>query len=189
MSAVIKNESVIINRYRIGAWVTLAGVGMMFTSLSSAYIVRANSSNDWVPVTMPRVMLLSTAILLASSVTMELGRRRLKSAISLGFRQWLLTTAVLGFAFLVTQIIAWRQLVRQGVYLISNPHSSFFYLLSVTHALHLLGGLIALSALWIRSRQGGMLPRRQAATDAVSIYWHFMDALWIYLLVLLFFWR
>jgi cytochrome c oxidase subunit 3 len=181
------------NKYRIGMWVGLASIGMMFTSLSSAYIVRSNSSNDWVPLAMPRMLLVSTALILVSSVTLEFGRRKLKAALEGAYSQWLLITGVLGLGFLVSQVIAWRQLAKQGIYLVSNPHSSFFYLLSVAHAVHLVGGLIALLFLWFRSRrhveQGEQVAKRQAATDAVSIYWHFMDALWIYLLVLLFLWR
>jgi cytochrome c oxidase subunit 3 len=193
MSAVIDNNKLTGTRYRIGMWVTIAGVGMLFTSLSSAYIVRAGSSNDWVPLRMPRILLLSTALLILSSVTLELGRRKLKTALPAASTQWLLITGVLGVTFLVSQVIAWRQLVHEGIYLISNPHSSFFYLLSVTHAFHLVGGLLALAFLWLRMRKPlavtSQVARRQAATDAVSIYWHFMDALWIYLLVLLFVWR
>lgn len=190
MSAVIKNETLIGNRYRIGMWVAIAGVGMLFTSLSSAYIVRSGSSNDWVPLGMPRALILSTGLIVLSSVTLEFHRRKQKVESSKSLA--LLITVVLGVAFLGTQLFAWRQLVRQGIYLVSNPHSSFFYLLSVTHALHLLGGLIGLLFLLLRSRpqlEPAQIARSRAATDAVSIYWHFMDALWIYLLFLLFLWR
>jgi cytochrome c oxidase subunit 3 len=102
-------------------------------------------------------------------------------------------TALLGVGFLASQLIAWRQLAAQGVYLASHPHSSFFYLLTGAHAFHLFGGLLALTFLWLRSRKqsddSGLISKRQASTDAVAIYWHFMDALWIYLFLLLFLWR
>jgi Heme/copper-type cytochrome/quinol oxidase, subunit 3 len=180
------------NRYRIGMWVALASIAMLFTALSSAYIVRAGSSTDWTAIFMPRVLLLSTALILISSVTMEVSRRSLKASSFSGYTRWLLVTMLLGLAFLASQLVAWKQLARQGVYLASNPHSSFFYLLTATHALHLAGGLLALIFLWVRSRfttEVSVTPRRQAAADAVSIYWHFMDALWIYLFLLLFLWR
>ena len=181
------------NRYRIGMWVGLASVAMMFTSLSSAYIVRSASSNDWTPLPMPRVLLVSTALILASSITLEVARRKLKAGLSALYKRWLLVTVILGLAFLVAQLFAWRQLVRQGIYLASNPHSSFFYLLSGAHAVHLLGGLLGLTFLSLRWRrqvtEQASLTKRKAATDAVTVYWHFMDALWIYLFLLLFLWR
>ena len=180
------------NRYRVGMWVALASISMLFTALSSAYIVRAGSSNDWVSIAMPKVLLLSTALILVSSVTLEVSRRNLKSAAFSGYGRWLLITMLLGLGFLAAQLLAWKQLARQGVYLISNPHSSFFYLLTAVHAVHLIGGLLALIFLWVRSRftkELKVTPRGQAVADAVTIYWHFMDALWIYLFLLLFLWR
>jgi cytochrome c oxidase subunit III len=181
------------NRYRIGMWVGLASVAMMFTSLSSAYIVRSASSNDWTVLPMPGVLLGSTALILGSSATLEIARRKLKAALSVPYTKWLFVTVVLGLGFLVAQIFGWRQLARQGIYVASNPHSSFFYLLTGAHAVHLVGGLLALTFLWLRSRRHvidkSLIARRKAATDAVSIYWHFMDALWIYLFLLLFLWR
>lgn len=175
-------------------WVGLASVTMMFTSLSSAYIVRSASANDWVSLPMPRVLLASTVLILASSVTLEVARRKLKASFTKAYAQWLLITVVLGLGFLGSQLFVWRQLTARGLYLSSNPHSSFFYLLTGAHAVHLAGGLLGLSFLWLRSRQirkeaDADTKNRQASADAVTIYWHFMDALWIYLFLLLFLWR
>lgn len=181
------------NRYRLGMWVALASILMLFTALSSAYIVRAASSSDWVPLAMPRILLLSTALIIISSGTLESARRQLRNAAVSGYKSWLLLTGVLGIGFLVSQLFAWRQLVRQGVYVASNPHSSFFYLLTALHGAHLLGGLAALGYLSL----GNRAPREnqlavgkvQAKADAVTLYWHFMDFLWLYLFVLLFYVR
>jgi cytochrome c oxidase subunit 3 len=166
---------------------------MMFTALSSAYIVRAASSSDWKTLAMPRILLLSTGLILVSSVTLERARRKLKAAATGAYKSWLLLTMLLGLGFVGSQLLAWRQLVSQGVYVASNPHSSFFYLLTAAHGVHLLGGLIALSYLAIRSRvsqdNAPAVLRMQAGADAVTLYWHFMDFLWIYLFVLLFFVR
>lgn len=182
-----------VNRYRIGVCVALASIVMMFTSLSSAYIVRAGTSNDWYPVAVPPMLFLSTVLILVSSGTLEVARRKLKSAVVGGSSLWLMTTALLGVAFLVSQVIAWKQLSGQGIYVASNPHGSFFYLLTVAHAVHLFGGLVALLYLIVRTRHVARVAvvdaKRRAVADAVSIYWHFMDVLWIYLFVLLFFWR
>lgn len=185
--------SVSANRYRIGIWVALAAILMMFTSLTSAYIVRAASGNDWHPIAMPQILLLSTALIVTSSATLEFARRKLNAAFESSYKRWLLLTTVLGIAFVASQLLAWQQLVQQGVYVTTNPHSSFFYLLTATHGVHLLGGLIALVYLLVRTRRPERdeqtLAKRQAASDAVTLYWHFMDGLWIYLFLLLFFWR
>jgi cytochrome c oxidase subunit 3 len=180
-------------KYRIGMWVALAGVAMMFTALTSAYIVRASTSNDWRPLAMPRLLWVSTALILVSSVTFEIARRTLKKGNAGGYQRWLLLTVLLGLGFLATQLLAWRQLVGQGIYIASSPHSSFFYVLTGAHGLHLLGGILGLDFLLLRSRRKRpdeqAATRRQAAVDAVALYWHFMDGLWIYLFLLLFLWR
>jgi hypothetical protein len=99
-------------------------------------------------------------------------------------RKWLLITLLLGLGFLLGQIVAWRQLAARGIYLATNPSSSFFYLLTATHGLHLLGGIIGLSgvltATWRKLTPGG-----RTGVAVASIYWHFMDGLWIYILLLL----
>ena len=193
MSVAIKRDGGIGNRYRIGMLVSLASIVMLFTSLSSAYIVRSGLVYDWFPIAVPRVMFGSTALLLLSSVSIELARRKLKQSLSASYSRYLLLTSLLGVGFLVSQLIAWRQLVQQGIYISSHPHSSFFYVLTGAHAVHVAGGLLALGFLWLRSRRQfdkpGWSTKRQAVADAVSIYWHFMDALWIYLFLLLFLWR
>jgi cytochrome c oxidase subunit 3 len=193
MSAAIKTESFSGSRYRIGMWVALASIAMMFTSLSSAYIVRSATANDWFPLAIPRAMFASTVMILISSATIELARRKLKQSFQDAYSRYLLLTALFGFGFLASQLIAWRQLAAQGIYVASHPHSSFFYLLTGAHAVHLLGGLLALGFLWFRSQrqldEPGAVAKRQGSADAVTIYWHFMDGLWIYLFLLLFLWR
>ena len=180
-------------RYRIGVWAAIAGIVMLFTALASAYIVRSASGNDWQPLVLPKVLWLSTALIIISSVTMEISRRNVKAQNDRGYGRWLISTLLLGLGFVGAQLLAWRQLVRQGMYMASNPHSSFFYLFTATHGVHLLGGLLALSYLLLRTRKKretleGELERIGAA-DAAAIYWHFMDGLWICLFALLFFWK
>ena len=142
---------------------------------------------------MPRVMWLSTALIIVSSITLETARRKLKGAFLGAHRRWLLVSFGLGIAFLLSQLFAWRQLVRQGIYVSSNPHSSFFYLLTATHGVHLVAGLMALLFMALRTRRSNpdelAIAKGQAAADAMALYWHFLDVLWVYLFVLLFFWR
>jgi cytochrome c oxidase subunit III len=180
-------------RYRLGAWFAIGSILMLFVALTSAYIVRSASSNDWQPIAIPKILWMSTALILISSVTMEISRRSLKQKNDAGYGRWLAVTTLLGLGFLGSQLIAWRQLARQGIYLASNPYSSFFYLLTAAHGVHLLGGLCALAYLLTRkgkyrNQLDGEL-RRIGAADGVSIYWHFMDVLWVGLFGLLMFWR
>jgi cytochrome c oxidase subunit 3 len=182
-----------LNRYRVGMWVALAGIAMMFTSLTSAYIVRANTSNDWRPIMMPQLLWVSTALIFLSSISFEVARRSLKQGKARVYQRWLLLTVLLGLAFLATQLMSWRQLVAQGIYVSTNPHSSFFYVLTGAHGLHLLGGILALDFLLLRSWRNrdeeDAVAKRQAIANSVALYWHFMDGLWIYLFLLLFLWR
>ncbi len=180
-------------RYRLGAWFAIGSILMLFVALTSAYIVRSAAAIDWQPIAIPKVLWLSTVLILISSVTIEISRRSLKQKSEAGYGRWLAVTTLLGLGFLGSQVMAWRQLARQGIYLASNPYSSFFYLFTVAHALHLLGGLCALGYLLARKSKyrnqvDGEL-RRIGAADAVSIYWHFMDVLWVGLFGLLMFWR
>ena len=190
MNAAVTTDTPTGNRYRIGMLVTLASIAMLFTSLSSAYIVRSVVVYDWVPIAVPRILFGSTALLLLCSVAIEIARRKLKQNFATSYSRYLSLTVVLGLGFIVSQLFAWRQLARQGIYISTHPHSSFFYLLTGTHAVHVAGGLLALSFLWLRSRRPTNAPgNRQGMADAVAIYWHFMFALWIYLFLLLFLWR
>jgi cytochrome c oxidase subunit 3 len=176
--------------YKITTWMLLAAVVMMFVALASAYIF-LSGSEQWKPVRIPRTFLISTVLILMSSVTIEKARRRLE--FDLGqYARWLLATLFLGIAFVASQLVAWRQLAADGVFLSSNPHSSFFFLFTGAHGLHLVGGMIALTYLTARSRRlllGTENEKRIAAADAVSLYWHFMDGLWIGLLLLLWLWN
>jgi len=179
------------DRYRIGVWVAISSILMLFVALASAYIVRSASGNDWQPIVMPKVLWLSTALILISSLTME--RRSLTQQSDTSYGRWLIITIVLGLGFLASQVFAWRQLVRQGAYLASNPYNSFFYLFTAAHGLHLFGGILALSYLLLRTtKKRGAIEselRRGAAAGAATIYWHFMDGLWVALFLLLFLWK
>lgn len=182
-------------RYRIGVWVGIASILMMFTALSSALIVRAGlpGSTDWHGGTLPSLIYVSTVVIIASSFTFTRAKSALAHNEERGYRLWLTVTLLLGLAFLASQLLAWRQLVAQGVYIASNPHSSFFYVLTALHGLHLAGGIFALSALILYARRAHVGAEREAKrrtlTDVVGIYWHFMDGLWVFLFLLLFLWR
>jgi len=172
--------------YRTGMWMALAAIVMLFAAFTSALVVRKGLSNDWVATALPRVLWLNTAVLIASSVTFEFARSSLATGASFsvsGFSRWLYVTLALGLAFIAGQLIAWRELASRGVYLATNPSSSFFYLLTGAHGLHLLGGIVALFYVALRARQ--LAPAKGVVVDVTAAYWHFMDALWIYIVLLL----
>jgi cytochrome c oxidase subunit 3 len=138
-----------------------------------------------VPVHLPAILWLNTIILLASSATMERARKRLGQADISGFRSLWLMTTVLGLAFLAGQLVAWRQLVAQGIYVATNQGSSFFYIFTAVHGVHLLGGICALIYVYRRKLESAKISISLAA-EVSSYYWHFMDGLWLFLLALLY---
>jgi cytochrome c oxidase subunit III len=171
-------------RYYTGMALGIVSILMLFMALASAFLVR-RGSGDWIPVHIPMLMWINTVVLLASSATLELARHRLAKGRLSSYRTlWLVTTA-LGVGFLVGQIVAWRQLVAAGIYLASNPASSFFYIFTGAHALHLFGGVAALIYVARRNFDQAQVTRSVAA-EVTSYYWHFMDALWLFLLALLY---
>ena len=181
-------------QYRIGVLVGIASILMMFTALASALIVRSglHTSVDWRGGQMPTFVYVSTGLIVLSSLTFMRAKASLRHSEEAGYRLWLTVTLLLGLGFLAAQVLAWRQLVSAGVYLASNPHSAFFYVLTGLHAIHLVGGILALAYLhWFVRRARGPEAdlKRRALTDVVGIYWHFMDVLWVFLFLLLFFWR
>jgi cytochrome c oxidase subunit 3 len=171
-------------RYSTAIIIALVSILMFFMALASAFIVLRRSSDVWVTVHLPRLLWANTVILLASSFTLEAARRRLSLSDPSGFRKfWLLTTSF-GLLFVAGQLIAWRQLVAQGVYIASNQASSFFYIFTGAHAVHLLGGVGALLYVSFRKFDKTRVSL-SAAAEIASYYWHFMDGLWVFLLVLL----
>jgi cytochrome c oxidase subunit 3 len=169
--------------YITGMFIALAGILMFFMAFVSAYIVRKDMPNSaWIPLQVPRILWLNTLILIASSVTLGRAHNRFTAKDEDGFRHWWATTTFLGILFVAGQIVAWRQLAAQGIFLATNPSSSFFYVFTGAHGLHLLGGILAL--LYVQFRATKKVARG-TAIEVVSMYWHFMDGLWIFLFLLL----
>ncbi|HLV86104.1 MAG TPA: heme-copper oxidase subunit III [Candidatus Sulfotelmatobacter sp.] len=175
---------------RTGIWVGLAAIAMTFAALTSALYVREGAATDWHPINLPYILYFNTLALIASSITLEIARRRVasfmrgqgttKSQAAL----WLNATMLLGLLFVAGQYFAWLKLRSQGLYLPTNPNSSFFYVLTGVHAVHVLGGLGGLTRVLIKFRSP-LRTLRRSTMDATSYYWHFMGALWIYLLFIL----
>jgi cytochrome c oxidase subunit 3 len=171
--------------YSTAIALAMASILMFFLGLCTAFIVLMHVSGVWVPVRLPKILLLNTAILLTSSYTLERARKYLFRGDPLRFEKlWRITTA-LGILFLLGQLIAWLQLFASGVYIASNQATSFFYIFTAAHAVHLLGGVTALSYVALRNFDQAKISRNTAVKIS-SYYWHFMDGLWIFLLALLY---
>jgi cytochrome c oxidase subunit 3 len=201
-----------LNRYRLGIGLAVVSIFILFVALTSAYVVRQGTGHidtttgefitDWKPLTLPRLLWLNTILLIFSSISMELARRQVFSEplvteewLGLGTPTrraslpWIGVTFVLGLGFLVGQLFAWQQLHAEGIFVASNPSSSFFFLLTGTHALHLTGGMIALCWAAIAGILAKPLETRQISTDVSAWYWHAMGVLWVYIFALLYFVR
>jgi cytochrome c oxidase subunit III len=173
-------------RYYTGIAIAIISILVFFMALVSAYLVRKGSGYDWKSFQFPQVVWLNTALLLFSSTTIEVSRRRLDLSNLSSFKRWWGITTGLGFAFLVGQLIAWRHLVKQGVYVGSNPSSSFFYIFTGAHAVHIVAGLVALLFVAFRNFDHAKISRATAVA-VTSYFWHFLDGLWVFLALLLYF--
>jgi len=174
---------------RSGIWVGIFAITMSFAAFTSALYVR-QGSGDGTHIALPSVIYANTLALLLSSFTMEMSRRGIARGLgpkAFGLRKgmvWLVVTLVLGLAFVAGQYLAWRYLAAQGLYLATNSNSSFFYVFTAMHGLHLLGGIAAL--VYLIGRTAGSNYRfRQSLFDGTAIYWHFMGVLWLYLLIVI----
>ncbi len=167
------------NPAQTGVLVGIATITMSFAAFTSALVVRQGASSDWQHFQLPTILYFNTLLLVASSFTLETSRRRLSHGFS-----WLYLTLALGLLFILGQVLAWRNLAAQGLFLATNPSSAFFYIFTALHGLHLLGGVAGLSYALHRV-QRAPAPAGRAAFGAAALYWHFMAVLWVYLLAVL----
>ena len=175
-----------------GVWIAIGTICMSFAALTSAMVVRQGAAADLRHFQLPQLLYVNTLVLFASSGTLEWSRRRI-AAVSVGAPglvprldglAGVYLTLALGLLFVSGQVIAWRQLAAQGLFLATAPSSAFFYVFTALHGLHVLGGLLGLSYV-LRRLQRVAGPAPQIALRAAALYWHFMGALWLYLLVIL----
>ena len=171
-----------------GLFVLLAASTMVFAAFTSAFVVRRGLSDDWISMPKPPILFVNTLVLLASSFVLDVSRKALKARHRGRFNLWWTLATALGILFLVGQAYAWRQLRDAGIYVATNPASSFFYVLTAAHALHLLGGATALVYVDIQALRLRLGPAKRTAIDVTAIFWHFLDGIWIYLMVLFYVW-
>lgn len=169
---------------RVGLWIGLGSITMMFVALTSAYIVRRSAGN-WMDFRLPNMFFISTVVILLSSVALEMSYRAFLVKKAQVYRLWLVLAAILGIGFCVTQVLGWQQLEHIGVPVNGNPSGSFIYAISGLHVAHVVGGILALG---IALYHAFSLPffvsdERKNRFKMVLQYWHFVDILWIYLLI------
>ena len=198
-----------LRRARLGLFVALTPVLMLFVSFTSAYIVRQGLPtldphtnqlvSDWIPIKLPILLLANTSVLLLSTASMELARRQMNRETAVPpaasfpgaffdgekAMPWLALTVLLGICFLTGQWLAWQELARRGFYVATSPSSSFIYLLTGAHAIHLIGGILALLVACGAAALRRPVATRNILVDVTAWYWHFMALLWVYLLCLL----
>ena len=173
-----EGQSLAVDTRMLGLWFFLATVTMLFAGFTSAILVR-RTAPDWQALPLPSLLWVTTTVLFASSLSLERTRTLARQG-QLGLAKiWLAGTVTLGTLFLAGQVAAWQQLRDLGVFLPTNPHSSFFYILTGVHGAHLLGGLTVLG--WLLAR-----PVRESSLKLGATYWHFLDGLWLFLFAMLF---
>jgi len=182
------------DKSKVVAWFLLLVVTMTFGGLIGAYVVVfTNNVAEWRPFALPIQVWISTVIIIVSSFVYRVAQHAIEANDHRKLRKYLIATTVLGASFIASQILAWMALVDQGLYMRGNPYAGFFYILTGIHAAHVLGGVIALGAIVLRtSRQTEFEPElkyRRNLARSVGWYWHFMAVIWIVLFVLLGFWK
>jgi cytochrome c oxidase subunit 3 len=168
---------------RLGVILAITSVVTLFATLSMIYVARSRIHVLWLPIQVPKTLWLSTALLVASSAWLESARRALARRDVNAYRERVLATALLGFAFLGSQAASVFELARRGIYASGNPHASLFYVFTGIHAVHLLGGLLAINWLVLHGRRTWR--REQTVSGTVALYWHAMDAVWVGLFAIL----
>jgi cytochrome c oxidase subunit 3 len=184
-----KRERELNGLYSVALIATLAFVTVTFAALILIFVLRSRNAFNWTHILLPPLLWVDTLLLIASSVTFSIGHRKLRVNDQLAFYHWVRYTAVLGLLFLAGQVLVWWQILASGQLVRNNPHSSFFFIFSGMHGVHILAGLAGLGALLYRTHEPASGPKWQMHTrvlaNAVAIFWHYLDGLWVVLFALL----
>ncbi len=171
-----------------GLIVGMVASTMTFAALASTLVLRHALSPDWVSLPVPWILWPNTAMLLLSSLAIEAARHALRSGHRDRFNWFWWTGIALGLGFLGGQSAAWSQLSSRGVYLNTNPSHGLFYILTVTHAVHAIGAMIALLWVGIAAARFRLGPGKRTGVLVSGIFWHFLDVMWLCLMALFLFW-
>jgi len=173
-----------IHPQKLALWIAIGSIIMMFAAFTSAYVVRRAAGN-WLEFILPDIFMVNTAVILLSSVTIHLAYRGFKQGKEKQYKRMLIATFVLGLLFVVLQYQGWQAMNEIGATFTVNPSSSFIFVISGLHAAHVLGGMAALT---VALAHAYVLPykptlRRRQRFELVVHYWHFVDVLWVYLML------
>ena len=171
-----------IHPHKFTLWVALGSIIMMFAGLTSAYVVKRDQPG-WTTFSIPRAFWYSTAAILISSLTVQMALKAFKDREMLRYRNLLTTTAVLGIVFVLLQWVGFRQIWHTGITLRGSGGGQFLYVIAGLHAVHVLGGIIALLVMLAKAFVSKVRSYDSIPVELMSTYWHFVDLLWIYLLV------
>lgn len=188
MDMVMRDQRKRIHPHKFTLWVGISSIVMMFAGLTSAYIVKRNLAN-WISFDLPVIFFYSTVVIIASSITIMLSRNYFRQGEMLRYRQWLTATMILGILFVGMQTIGFLQLWSDGITLTRNVSFSFLYVIVGLHALHVVAGVIALLITFLKAFSIKIKMYSSVPIDLLNTYWHFVDLLWIYLLLFLVFIR
>ncbi|MEO0732163.1 MAG: heme-copper oxidase subunit III [Bacteroidota bacterium] len=175
-----------IHPQKLALWVAIVSLVMMFTALTSAYVVRRAAGN-WLEFSIPSIFYVNTLVIVASSLTLHAAYGAFKREAAGAYKALLSITFLLGIAFVVLQYFGWEQMAAAGVPLKINPSGDFIYAISGLHAVHVIGGMVALAVTMVIAflRKLRVTPARKLRLELTMTYWHFVDVLWIYLIIFL----
>ena len=185
MATVSEQQRKRLHPYKFTLWVGMASIVMMFAGFTSAYIVKRSDSN-WLEFRLPPVFWFSTVVILLSSLTIYLAARSFKTRNMVRYRILITVTAALGILFVILQTLGFKYLQDHGVKLIgsgSNPSGSFLGVITGVHMLHVAGGVIVLIVLFLKAFNRKSKNYSSVPIEVASTYWHFVDAIWIYLFI------
>lgn len=171
-----------IHPHKFALWVGIGAIVMMFAGLTSAYIVKREQPG-WTSFSTPVAFYYSTAVILISSITIFLAGKSFRERKMVRYRKLLGATILLGFVFMVLQILGFRSLWVTGTSFHGSGAGQFFYIIAGLHGLHVFGGVVALLTIWLRAGNTRIRSYNVVPIDVVSTYWHFVDLLWIYLFI------
>ncbi|HAN65174.1 MAG TPA: cytochrome oxidase subunit III [Chitinophagaceae bacterium] len=171
-----------LHPHKFTLWVALGSIIMMFAGLTSAYIVKSNQTN-WKPVSVPQIFWISTVVMVLSSLTLQMALRSFKQREMNKYRLLIGVTLLLGIAFVVCQWLGFQQLWRQQITFKGAGAGQFLYVIFGLHAIHVIGGVVVLLVMFIKAFLGRVKLYSAVPVEVAATYWHFVDLLWIYLLV------
>ncbi|MCL4402476.1 MAG: cytochrome c oxidase subunit 3 [Acidobacteria bacterium] len=171
-----------------GLYAAIGATSILFLSLAAAFLARRGDAREWLILPIPPVLWVNTVVLLASSGLLEAARSSLKSGRREAFNTYWTAATVCGVLFLLGQGLVWRDLRAAGFYVAGNASTAFFYLLTMTHAAHVVGGITALVYVDVEALLYELGPAKRTAADVSAVFWHFLDGLWVCLLLLLSLW-